>query len=175
MALMEVRYKGLSDYRILTASDLKDSHGIVVGQHTGVPKRVADRINSDLRGVDVNPQKDLVWGPHNGFKLIIDVDENLERVLRDELHFSLSAVTDSGGVMPIAEARTELDNPSEVIANVDGGHEQRNTVDPRDEVPGSGEAVSGPGPASTDMPSGTRGPRTTGRTGTKGGSTATSP
>lgn len=120
MALMEVRYRGLSDYRILAADQLEYDHGIKVGNHQGVPRGVADRINRDLRGIDVNPQKDLVWGPHNGWKLVIDVDENLERVLRAEEHFSLSKINDDKSVTPIAEATSGDDNPSLVTANVEG-------------------------------------------------------
>lgn len=175
MALMEVRYRGLSDYRILTAKDLENYNGISIGQHTGVPKGIADRINRDLVGVDVNPQKDLVWGRHNNFKLIIDVDENMERVLRDEGHFSLAAVTDDGGVMPIAEAVTSEDNPSEIIANEAGKAQQRNEVAPRqndgaeDVDLGSGSTEGTSKATTTGGSTSTKGGR-----GTRGGSTRSS-
>jgi hypothetical protein len=148
MALMEVRYRGLSDYRVLSADQLDYDHGIKVGEHRSVPRGVADRINRDLSGVDVNPNKDLVWGPHNGWKLVLDVDEDMERVLRAEGHFTLSKVSDDGETEVVAEARTSADNPSEVIANVDDKAEQRSKVEPKD-VPGSGETVGSPGPASS--------------------------
>ncbi len=166
MGLMEVRYKGLSDYRVLTAKDLEYYHGISVGQHRGVPRGVADRINRDLSGVDVNPQKDLVWGPHNGWKLLLDVNEDLERILRGEGHFSLSAVTDEGGIMPLAEATTTDDNPSEVIANVDGTGEQRNKVAPRQDD-GSDDADLGASSPSDFKAPGTKATTTGGSTKTK--------
>lgn len=148
MALMEVRYRGLSDYRILTAKDLEYQHGIAIGDHKGVPRGVADRINRDLRGVEVNPQKDLVWGPHNGHKILLDVNEDLERVLRGEEHFTLSKVDDDGNTTVVARATTSEDNPSQVRANVDGGSEQINDLEPRD-TGGAEDVGDGPGPAST--------------------------
>lgn len=130
MALMKVRYHGLSDYRILKAQQLEDDFGIKIEEHTPVPKNVAERMARDLDSVhEIDAKRDLVWGPHNGQCLTVDVNEDLERVLRGEGHFSLSAITDSGGENLEAAETSHEDAPTKVVANVDGVT-QTSTVDP---------------------------------------------
>lgn len=68
MAKARVRYKGLSDERIITAEDLKP-HGI---------------------GVD----KDLVFSRANGYAMNIDLNDELTALLRKEGTFTISEIKD---------------------------------------------------------------------------------
>lgn len=72
MAKVQVRYKGLSDERIITQKDLKD------------------------RNIKVD--RDLVLNSRNGWQQVIDATDDLVKLLRDQVGFTVSEVKDDGSV-----------------------------------------------------------------------------
>jgi hypothetical protein len=90
-----VRYVGIADVRILEAKQVKRD-----------------------KGVDL--PEDLIWSRKNGFKLTLDLTPELEALLKEQGHFRISAVTDSGGENVVSTA----DNPSHegdtVVVKEDG-------------------------------------------------------
>jgi hypothetical protein len=87
MAKVKVRYKGLSDERIIGRKDLAD-------RNISVPK-------------------DLVFNQFNFKTMIIDMNDDLEQVLRGEGTFTISAVTDQEtDGLEVVEA-TKLDDTAD--------------------------------------------------------------
>lgn len=166
MAKMAVRYVGGSTYRALTESDLG-----ALGLKVELPatsefyRRVVEGNSwseADQRPLD--PARDLLWGPHNRWTLEMDVSPELESVLRQQDHFVLSAVTDSGSEGErVAEAGPEADHPGDVIVTHVEGEPSQKADTPREEgepfvVDGEAEAPALPAesePESGEMASGT--------------------
>lgn len=96
MAMMEVRYVGPSTYRMLTGADLKQ-HGI---ESLNVKRKPSPWEETFVRqsGVDVpgGLKEVLLWGPHNGHSIVLDVTPDMERLLRNERHFAIVALNDDG-------------------------------------------------------------------------------
>jgi hypothetical protein len=120
MGMMQVTYVGVSDFRIIEAAQLQHDWGITPKLTTKVPPGVTARIRG-LVGMQCDPNVDMVWGPHNGYKLTVDVDEDMERVLREQGHFVLSSIGDDGSTTVVAEATTHEDNPAIVMSQDEQG------------------------------------------------------
>lgn len=93
MANMKVQYVGGSDFRHISAKDL-EGLGITVSAEP-VPRAV--RVMLGQHGIDAKTD-DLVFHPYNGWALVMDVSESLEKLLRNEGTFTLSKVNDDGSV-----------------------------------------------------------------------------
>lgn len=78
MGLIKVRYLGIADVRTIS--------------------------KKEWAGAGVTVDKDVEWSAKNGFSVVLDVNERMEEILRDAGHFSLSKLTDSGGVEVVAVA-----------------------------------------------------------------------
>jgi hypothetical protein len=91
VSLVKVRYLGIADIRTITVAE--------------------------WAGAGVTVDKDAVWSIWNRFTLVLDLNERMEEILRGEGHFSLSAVTDAGGVETIATA-SNPDSEGDIL--VDG-------------------------------------------------------
>ena len=89
MAAVRVRYKGLADRRVIRPSEIAP-HGI-------------------------NLDKDLVWDRYNGFALDIDADDKMVKLLREQGHFSVSALTDEGATGELISAAETPENPGDTV------------------------------------------------------------
>lgn len=138
MALIKVRYKGIADVREITAKQLKDNNGVIV-------------------------DNDMVWNRANGFSVIVDANDRLEEVLREQGHFTISAVDDAGGEKVVSTA-SDPDNEGDILVDGDTGA--------RTEVAEKAAQTEADAQAIQDSPVG----NPTGRTGkgssTRGASTA---
>jgi hypothetical protein len=122
MAKMAVKYVGLSMYRALTEDDLRIKG--VEPLDVELPGSQEWMIRQDAMVGHLNPKRDLIWGPFNGYTMIMDVDPALEEMLRREGHFTLTA--DTGET--VAEA-TDPTHPGDVVEAQDGDTPaQRNRV-----------------------------------------------
>jgi hypothetical protein len=100
---MKVRYKGASDVRILPADQL-EAHGVK------------------------NVDKDLVFGPSNGWAQEVEMSEELESILRGDGAFSMTPVKDDGEAdesNPEVEA-TKVDDTGETVVDGDTGQTEEN-------------------------------------------------
>jgi hypothetical protein len=95
MALIKVRYKGIADVREITAKQLKDNNNVIV-------------------------DNDMVWHRGNGFSVVVDANDRLEEVLREQGHFTISALTDAGGETVVSTA-SDPDNEGDVLVDGDTG------------------------------------------------------
>lgn len=95
MALIRVRYKGIADVREITAKQLKDNNGVIV-------------------------DNDMVWNRANGFSVVVDANDRLEEVLREQGHFTISTVDDAGGEKVVAKA-SDPDNEGDILVDGDTG------------------------------------------------------
>lgn len=102
MARAQVRYKGLSDVREISAKDLK-KHGVEV-------------------------DKDLVFSRDNGFKMNIDLNDELEAILRNEGTFTISEIKDDNSVGDEVVKATVADDSatSAKATNVETGQTSTN-------------------------------------------------
>jgi hypothetical protein len=137
MAKMEVRYVGTTaDFRGLTEADLK-GWGIQVDLPAASPlARQYVQANTWCEPLNrpLDPAKDLVWGPHNQHRLVLDVSPELEALLRAQGHFLLSEVTDEGATREVAPP-TDIQHPGdEQVARVEDQPVQRSETE-RTEVP----------------------------------------
>ncbi len=101
MARVRVRYKGLSDERIITQKDLEP--------------------------LGISIDRDLVWAGH-GRALTIDMTDELEAVLRREGTFSISEIKDdntAGDEVVKATISDDTVNASEVVDKTTGQKEKR--------------------------------------------------
>lgn len=133
MARIKVRFKGIADRRIITKKDFES-----VG------------VNYD--------GNDLVWDRSNNFAVTLDANEDMERVFRDQGHFTISAVTDDGG----ENLESDASDPNRVGNKV---------VDAR--TGAESDVPSGGGPSEATSPDtvGTTGSSTAGTTSGTTGST----
>jgi hypothetical protein len=115
MAKMEVRYVGTTaDFRGLTEADLK-GWGISLDLPAASPlarQYVQDNTWCEPLNRPLDPSKDLVWGPHNQHRLVLDVSPELESLLRAQGHFLLSEVTDEGATREVAPP-TDIEHPGD--------------------------------------------------------------
>lgn len=72
MAQVKVRYKGVSDRRVITQKELKE------------------------RNISVD--KDLVFETRNGWSQVLDAPDELVKLLKDQPGFTISEVKDSGEI-----------------------------------------------------------------------------
>ena len=138
MGRMKVRYVGVtSDFRGLTEDDLK-GWGVAVDLPAVSPlarRYVQDNTWYEGGNRPLDPGRDLVWGPHNGHTLELDVSLDLENLLRQQGHFVLSEVTDSGAEGDQVAAPTDVTHPGDKqVAHVDDNPVQTSETD-RDELP----------------------------------------
>lgn len=89
MAKVEVRYRGISDQRILTQDQLAE-HGI-------------------------NVDRDLVWDPSNKWTLKLEVNAAFESLLRNQGHFELHEVKDDGEAGSAVAVAEDPDHPGDVV------------------------------------------------------------
>ena len=92
MAKIKVRYKGIADVREISKKDLEAA---------------------GVEGIE----NDLVWNRKNLFALELDASDKLEEVLRNEGHFSISKVDDSGSDSELSKA-TDTTKEGDIL--VDG-------------------------------------------------------
>ena len=108
MARVRVEYVGLSDWRVIRAQELRDGHGIELTLSQPPPKNIRD-----ASPVPVGTN-DLVWGP--GVRaVLIDADDDLIQILKDEGHFRIKEVTDSGETRIIVDAEDPEREPDVVV------------------------------------------------------------
>lgn len=108
MARVRVEYVGPSDWRVISAQDLRDGHGIELTLSQSAPKRIRDAVP-----VPVGPN-DLVWGP--GVRaVLVDADDDLINILKGEGHFRIKEVTDSGETRVIVDAEDPMHEPDEIV------------------------------------------------------------
>lgn len=89
---IKVRYKGIADVRTISKKDLE---------------------TAGIEGVE----NDLVWHRGNLFAVELEATDKLEELLRNEGHFSISAVKDDGGDAELSGA-TDPNREGDVL--VDG-------------------------------------------------------
>jgi hypothetical protein len=89
-------------------------------------------VETEQRPLD--PARDLVWGPHNDWTLTFDVKPDFERWARNEQHFALVAISDTGSESErIAEPGPGANHPGDtVVTNVEGEPGQKAST-PREE------------------------------------------
>lgn len=133
MALMKVHFVGAtSDFRGLTEKDLAGwGISVVPPPAPDLARRyVQDNTWCDPEQRPLDPAKDLVWGPHNGHTLELDVTPELENLLRQQGHFLLTEVQDSGAEGPMVAAPTDVSHPGDVqVAREPDRPDQRSTSD----------------------------------------------
>lgn len=113
MGLMRVQYVGGSDYRHISAKDLKDLGITVV---TEPPPPVIVTALAD-HGIKCEPN-DLVWHVWNGWALQMDVTDGLERVFRQTGTFTLLAIQDDGStVVEVTAADPARDDETGTIVD----------------------------------------------------------
>ena len=96
MALIRVRYRGLSDVRIISQKDLKD------------------------RGIEVN--KDMVWERSNNWALTLDgLSKPMEDLLRGEGHFRIEEVKDDGSEGVIVDVEHRVDDTGSTVVDATTG------------------------------------------------------
>lgn len=103
MTLVRVRYKGLSDERIIRSKDLKD-HGVAV-------------------------DATLTWNRGNNFSVVVDgMSGELESILRSEGTFSVEEVSpEDGKAVKVIVTATRLDDTNSAVV-VDGTTGQKSKV-----------------------------------------------
>jgi hypothetical protein len=132
MALMKVRYKGIADERTITKKQL-EAVGVV--------------IDSDLR-----------WNHANGFQQNIEVNDRLEEVLREQGHFTLSAMDDAGSEKVVATASDPANEGNTLVDGNTGASTEAKKAEEKAQEPQSA-AVGNP-TGSTGKGSSTRGSST---------------
>lgn len=100
MSLIKVRYKGLSDVREITKKQWA-SVGVVV-------------------------DSDTVWDRSNGWAVVVDSNERLEEVLREQGNFQISALDDAGGEKIVARALDPNAEEGDVVVDGDTGQAEVN-------------------------------------------------
>jgi len=95
MADVKVRYKGMSDVRILPADQLKER---------------------GVKGID----EDLVFGPNNMWAQTVPMSDELEAILRQDGAFSIEPVTDSGEPGDEVVTATGEDDTGNTVVMPDG-------------------------------------------------------
>ena len=103
MPQMRVRYKGAADRREMSVDDLAQ-HG-------------------------VNVSKDLVWNRANLWRLDLDVDDQLESILKQDGAFRLEAINDDGSVTREHEGQRTDDTGTTVVDATTGA---TSTTEPHD-------------------------------------------
>ena len=78
MSLIKVRYKGVADVRTIT--------------------------RKQFASVGVTVDKDVEWNRSNSFTVVLDTNERMEEVLREQGHFTLSTLDSGTGETPISTA-----------------------------------------------------------------------
>lgn len=136
MAKMKTRYVGGSTYRGLTEREMSEL-GLKVELPATAPFfRSVVGLNSwaEREQRPLDPARDLVWGPHNDWTLEFDVRPDMEAWLRQQEHFVLTAVDDSGADSEtVAEAGPGANHPGDtVVTHVEGEPSQRAET-PREE------------------------------------------
>lgn len=135
MAKMAVRYVGPSTYRGLTEKEMDD-----LGLRVELPGDYATPYFQRVVGANswveneqrpLDPARDLVWGPHNDWTLTFDVKPDFERWARNEQHFALVAISDTGSESErVAEPGPGVNHPGDtVVANVEGEPQQKAVTD----------------------------------------------
>lgn len=113
MATMDVTYIGvLGGYRALTKDDLRQ-HGI-----GDVPRAAATPFQRSMVARDapvLDPDDDLIWGPHNDNRLRLDVSPQLEALLRREQQFTLVAVNDEGDASEVVAEGSDTEGVGDTI------------------------------------------------------------
>lgn len=101
MAAVKVRYKGLSDVREISVKALAD------------------------RGIKID--KDLVFNSGNAWAVLIDLNEELEAILRKEGTFTISKVDDEGQVKGEVVTATKADDTVDAgeVQNLDTGEKSK--------------------------------------------------
>jgi hypothetical protein len=99
MALMEVKYVGLSDSRTI------------------------DKKNWEQEGVSV--PSDIVWDHSNRHTVLIDGTERMEEVLRAQGHFRISKIEDDGSRTAVIEASDPY-READIIVDGDTGQRSAN-------------------------------------------------
>jgi hypothetical protein len=101
MALIEVKYKGMSDERIITKK------------------------NWEQEGVSV--PVDTVWNSANRHTLVIDATDRMVEVLRAQGHFQIGEVKDDNSVQTLFVAE-DPERQADIV--VDGSTGQRSATNP---------------------------------------------
>ncbi len=100
MALVEVRYKGLSDVRIISKKDW-EKEGVAVSG-------------------------DTIWQPSNRWTQNIDANERMLEVLRAEAHFSVRAVNDDNSLGDEVVVASDPEREPDVVVDGNTGQREEN-------------------------------------------------
>lgn len=111
MALVAVRYKGLSDIREIT--------------------------KKQWLAEDVAVSKDTVWDRSNRFTVYVDATDRMMEVFKQEEHFQVSEVTDDNTERVVIEASNPAREPDVIV---DGRTGQREDVKHETPLAGSAGA-----------------------------------
>ena len=122
MALVEVRYKGLSDVREITKKQWLDQQGVEVS-------------------------RDTVWHAGNRFTQVIDANDRMLEVLKAEGHFSVKEINDDNSLGDEIVTASEPDREPDVV--VDGNTGQRSENKRRAEQTATQAGSAGGGTTST--------------------------
>jgi hypothetical protein len=102
MALMKVQYVGISDVRQILPSELK-AHGVAI-------------------------DKKIVWDHYNQYSVVLDVNERFEQILRDQGHFTLTAVDNDGKDVEVVATASDPARVESVVANEEGKPQQKSSA-----------------------------------------------